>query len=1106
MNDYIKRPKWLEIDQIYKESNLATFLKEVALNRDGNISLDELRKIYLKDKTQFFLLLEEFGLRGFEFIASKSNNLLPKEHFDIDEKLIYCIQHGKRYEKLNFNDFYIGGIVDKFKISSDLFFNYIPLKGFKVINSQINLNALEEAFLKNGFSIITAESIVDVAQKSIEVGIELWHEQNEHQVQENKIKYKTNNIQSNFEKESKTSIEIYFFDRKYQLFRQFCKKENVKYVEDITECLLNTFENEIGVGVGKVKQVKEKLKKVQSIVQVEKEQSIEIPRGYRIEKYFDIRHKDFLEFCRSNQIEEVCELTTTLLNAYRTKKGIGLTKVKKIYEILDRIKDEVSLKKSFNEHIITISQDIYSYIQDMTLAEVLVYYHRNYEGKNFMISELQGKVVKECVLDGELEKFMEGIYVLLNMKSLKENIELSLEELKENERYAVLERCVNRRTLEEIGKDKAVSRERIRQHEKKGIQKLMSKLECNDVLDTIRLIIDVKGSVSTFELSRILEEYYQLFINLIVDGHETKYGIKFFKPFSILYIDESDTVIRTIEGLMVDLPEKFFLEDYIEEIENTIEQLGFNIDVQIEEIENLLLAYGYRQTGKMFSLKKLAVMDMVASLLRVYMKDGIRITEESVKAINELSKNIFNQIIGDSVRAVEATIARTEDVILIGTKKYMYVGNLKLQEDVISEIEDKLDERLEIEPEVGLREIFMSYKDKLIEMGIEEEHGLYSIIKYRNKDKYKYKSLISTFNILKSDIEVVQTEEDRLISYLQQNNGINSIKELSRELKWKEFKIENFACKSKHILKWGRKQVILANQLEVTKEDRIDMENFIANYMKDGYSTSGLLFHKALMDQKLAVFIEKNKIDEYSKFGNVIKFMCKQIKGQGNFLYQLECKYKNISQVLEDKFNTITTRHMIKEFILSYKYKEMMASNIVDNILAEGKYLEISQDEIIPKDQLEVKQETIEAVWTLIEENMEGKPYISLNTIKGYRRKLPSMEHMWNEYLLRTVALYEGDKFRNIRKYFCDYRYDKVILVDSMSPIQTYEDLVYYILKNEYRGNMHEVKIYDYLTEIGIVREQESVCFKKLPYEIQQSERIKIDRLGRVTLHEFEGC
>lgn len=190
------------------------------------------------------------------------------------------------------------------------------------------------------------------------------------------------------------------------------------------------------------------------------------------------------------------------------------------------------------------------------------------------------------------------------------------------------------------------------------------------------------------------------------------------------------------------------------------------------------------------------------------------------------------------------------------------------------------------------------------------------------------------------------------------------------------------------------------------------------------------------------------------------------------------------------------------DFLLSLGYKTPTVGVYLNNLIDNRIYKEISIDELICLEKFVIKDEVTKSLKDEIESRMKGEEYISLSLLRNYRKNLPNIEFRWNPYLIRSILIDNG--FKPIIRRNSDYRNECVIILHEESKINYFDELVYYLLRNKYNGNLHEIPVYEYLTSLGLLKYQEYKQNMKLPYEIPNSDLFNIDNIGRITLNEVK--
>ena len=173
----------------------------------------------------------------------------------------------------------------------------------------------------------------------------------------------------------------------------------------------------------------------------------------------------------------------------------------------------------------------------------------------------------------------------------------------------------------------------------------------------------------------------------------------------------------------------------------------------------------------------------------------------------------------------------------------------------------------------------------------------------------------------------------------------------------------------------------------------------------------------------------------------------------------------------------------------------------VDKLIEEKEYYLISNVEIVYKDKLkEIEGNVINNVYSLLDSEIGEKKYIVVNNICRLRRRLPRIDFTWEPELISSLV--NGKKYKRVKRVYYDYvgGTDRVILVKDNSSIERFDELVKYIIMNEYNGVKHIDYIYKFLVDQGVIYNNEKN--RSLPYEILTSELFEIDEMGRFKIRE----
>ena len=1179
MRDYIKVPSWASLDNI-SSCFLNLFIEDAELIDNQKISMDSLRSYYKNNGDAFIATINELSMRGFEFFSLKPNNILPKMTYSQSEEYIYSIYNKDKYLGINFDKLGLGNFISTFKVNEDMFFNYIPIKGFKTLNSNVEMEIIKQEFLKNGFLIkwigAGGETFNKINEKYEETYIKEWDLRNqsiEIYFNENKYRYfrgfchsrgikKTseimpshieafamlrgvgevkvkevmdrlsnsylvemflNNDNSVFDilfQEIKKIPEQYtinncFYESKYGSFWRFCNQSGIIFVKDIKKYDIEKFSKFSGVGKVKLVDVLNRIMEVNApkenfIIEDSFDDMINyeiklnklfmeienIPEQYIIDDCFNGgKYNLFRKFCNENNIKKVKDIKHKDLERFSKVRGVGNVKVEdtinRMLEISSLYNGDLQYKK------FVLKNDLYKFVKDFSLVELFSILDKDYNGKDFVIKDVQGQYISVFADSTDVLLINDCLNFINSLLAPNEIAPMITKGLTGREKFVLESRYVRSMTLQDIADIKNISRERVRQIEKKAIRKIDRNLKITNFKMSLRIILKDKKYILIKEISDLIDEKHSFLLGIFTSGKIN--GIGYFEPLSLLYAYVENgfgQVLDRLESFIISLPEIFLLEDYIETIENLLET-NFDMSFGLEEIDKILGYYGYKNYGVYYSSRTLHVVDILEILIRDYFIEPTRIDEDNVKKIKTMSKERFNFDLDSSIRSIEARIRDIEDVILVDSRTFCHIANLDYDETIIDYMEIYLSKYFKDYQIINAEQLYIENKYKCQNKGINNKMVLYSLIKYYFDDKYTM-GMGNSLDIHRDDKTIVMSREDRVIEYLANKGGKSTRSEILKAFGWRASKLDDTIAKSDKLLAWDSDEVILFEMMKIDEEIKERIRLLLKELMVDGFTTSSVIFEEMLFDPELNQFLRENNIDNYRKLSLLIKELYKEVNGHVNFLYIEGTKYKNIYDVIKGELKGITSRQEIQELVSKYGYSSATISITIDNLIKEGAYLELSQYELISSGEFFISKDDLENVIKDIEKRINGREYISLSNLKGYRATLPDIGYKWNPYLIKTVL--EGNGFRSINRRSGDYRYDKVIMVKEDSKILTFEDLVYFILKEEYSGNLHETKVYDYLAKVGILREQEDLMNKKLPYEIYQSEKIHIDSIGRIEL------
>ncbi|SET57433.1 RNA polymerase sigma factor, sigma-70 family [Oceanobacillus limi] len=1081
MIDYILIPNYVDNVRNIQSQLLSEFFQSVQ-PIDNKIPMDAIRRLYIEDREKFIDLTDELTLRGFQFFTEKANNILPT--FTLQEtNNIIVTSNQDRYKKINWKRLGLSSFIDRFAVQSDLFFHHIPLDGFRYINASIDILELEDEFRHASFEI--QEDPARQTVKEIAANHILEHNS------------------TNKEPDTSRTIHEIFNENKYNSFRSYCRRNNLTFLEDITNKHLVEYKNTKGVGNRKFYMVTDKLETygVQlegtDVFTLENEEAFNyvVPKQSLAaslititEAFYENKHNKFVEYCKNEGITTIDEITANHIHEYAKLPGVGTKKVETIMETLNEIADSNQL----DEIEIFSTGELYPYVKDLEVSELLEVFHlSSTEAIPVMtVSELENQHIESITALNDKKLLFELSFQLNKLSSPRDTIEKVKSQLKDRELLILKLRFLKQKTLEETGEAFNVTRERIRQLEKKLVNKITSLLHGEKFPLIMRLIAKNNLFIPSDKLIQIIgTEHQDMLAMFKMKDAVLPYSEEIDSFF--LESEEKSSFVEKLTGIMEELPSTFNLKDYEETVEEILET-DYDLD-----LKKIIEKYGYHEYGTFYSLNKLKIIDVLELIFKNYIHEPFKLDDSSVEELRNLAKVHFNYQLGDSTRSIEARIRDSENILLVDRFTFQWFEPESIHSELIDQIQSYISARFEEVDVINAEEIFEAFQSKLAPYHITNKLHLYSIVKYFLADKFSI-GRGNTLDIYRDNNERLNVE-DRIIATIDNLGGTATRDQLEQELKWPRYKIDLAISNSNHIISWEKNTIKLLGALGLTEAEKTELIHVAKKTMENGYTTSGIIFEQILFNKKLAPIIQTKEINSTSKLASIIKSLIPTLKGQNNFLYEEDSEITSFEEVIVHEFREETTRKEIQDFILQHGYKPLMASNLLEKIIENNYFMEIDLGIFYPASNFTISKDVENQLINYIEAQMGEKDYLSLNQIEGYRSALPSIDFRWNPYLIKSILVQKG--YRQIKKIHHDYRYDRILLVRADSPITTFNELVYTVLKKEYNGNFHETAIHDFLSDKGIIRQKGSGKEKVLPYEIKhRSDLIEIDSIGIVTL------
>lgn len=1033
------------------------------------------------------------------FTLDRQSPIFNSINLEKDE-YIYVEDNQHRYMKLVFERFRISDLVQKYKIEDDRFFCFIPIEGFQVFNKSTYYEALKEHFIECGFQIISKE---EIKKKLLDKSGKKMHEEG---IVENLDERKFS-----FPEDIKGyPVEVVFSENKEAHFIRYCNFKNIELIEDITPQILTEFNQFKGVSQTKYQLICSKVHSLLSGTYAVKETEITQSGnelweailsynlgGNQVSNLFEGR---FLEYCQSMNKMYLSDIQEEIQNDFNGITGVGTIKRNAVKQIL--IECIESEKKKFNmldNYIIDILEDRYKLIKDKTVQEVQSMLRICIPSiENMTFGMLQGKHITEIGNQNDrtgIIKLINTINQLMTMDELFKEVKSILEEREIeilNCRYDM------GYTLEECGKIYGLTRERVRQIEMKTITKLLKYMKENHLIVCMSFQFGLQKYVTVNEIMKHISPEHLGLLQAYLHKQDEVGRILGLELLCLDGKKEINELCLEIEEYLGEIFRFDEEEDLLLEMFHSIGATNINT----EGLQQYLLSLGFHDYGYFYSKHRLSLKKMYSIVLRDEITEPLTLDESGVILMKIKLKELFHQELNCDTRVIEARLADCEEVLSVANKTYLHVNHIDITQEMVENVERVIEEQLNQFEVIQSGEVYRIHQQDLNRINIANKYFFYTIAKRYLTDKYRFgKRNTMSITRIENAEGFYQTREEILIEKLRENHGKMKKRDILNSTNWEWNKIEDVLNKSEEMISIG-KYAWLVNEFNVeSRVEELIMDSALRYYQRDKYVITQKVYKETVVDPQVFQFYKSFEIMDGKAIAGYIKHLIPKLKGHSTFLSSLDSGITSIVDIITMKFKERCSKREIQQYLLDFGYKEAATYALLCQLISNNIYYQVDSDEFITKEEFEhIFEQVHDRVKCVIDERIGAKEYLILNNIApSLRRELPRIDHRWSPELIYSIIIQQG--YRGIEKEFSDYRTDRKIVVKEDSPIFRFDQLVYYILKNEYDGIMHESYICNDLMEHGVIFNTDS-SLRKLPIEIRKSKLFEIDELGRLSIKE----
>lgn len=1018
-------------------------------------SLESLLNIYKNNRTTYFDIVDEMVLRGYFFEDLKENS--PIKNFETDSTVFITISADHAaYKRIDYALLGLSGFIPRFKVKSDYFFESIPLSNFKYLNSKLNLSILKNELERVGFALgYSTQDRVTINEEVIPI-----------------------------ENESE-SCEFFFAENKFNLFRSFCRHYQLESIYDITEEYLDLFKEQKGVGFSRFKEVASRLKEKNIFRAKEELETTFITDHYYSQQLIESFEKlakevTFISYCQSIKVEKLGQLTNKNIEGYQKCRGVGIGRYNRI---LMSIKD---LAEEQYDPIFRLKDSYSSSVRALPIKEIVNLLEISQIPLNPY--ETLNDVVGINITKRDDYLFLITLQEELAVRDTPLNMINSFwEELNEEEQDILNQRFSLKRTLEEIGSQYKVTRERIRQKESRILKKFEFSLKPN---------ILITGMIFQFN-SRIIsvEKLKNYFTNdlfyFLAKRAFKKFEIERLHLYIFSSVEETRRIEKEIQDYLARLPYILTKTEASESYSAFWEVLELG-EEQPYSLADFYRDAGYRDYKQYYCIGKISRKSIYQIIIESDFDNYLEVNEETITNIKEIVSEKFEVFLDNlTIKNVEARVLDIENIIQLDSHIFSIHNPKDIPEVMIIEWQHFIENELVTKSIItNFDIIFDHFKNSLKMIGVYTKIHFYSLVKIYFNDDFTI-GRGNTLSITSKD-KIIRSLPTQLTNKIIANQGLIRKSDLFQE-EWKPYQLDQVLQRSNELLSWDD-DIIHVTLLKLTEDEMAVITKVIIEVFVDGYSSVTNVKLKLLLNKQTNEMIKKiNCLKTPRQWNSFIRYCCPQVKGGYDYLFLEDSGFESFTNLVLDKLDDEITRSQVLKLTQKLSISENNVETVMKRLNGSPDYIEVSHNIFKRYETLEITEEQEEEVCQFFEAvNARNNGLVIVNQIIEGEIPLPTINENWTLLLIHSM----GQRFGYIvpEKEVADYRIDMLLLADPTLKLDTFTKFLDYYLTISNVLTIHEIDLYKLLQRKGILRKRNYEYEMTIPTEVKSdSQRFEYD-------------
>lgn len=1121
------------------ENIISIIKKEYDWKKYGDIKIEGLKKLYDQSIPNFWTVIKYLSFQGFEFKGKLQRFKFPNQNgkgyrlflHDKDNNTLLDFEYNYAFLKIQLEPF---GIIDKHDL------HLVPLH--HVINEHMNLTEIINFFQKEGFELLPEESLEQSLSllnstsgtMSIEKGLHFLVQDRKYKLSVNKkdLSLRDESIPASiilrvllgkgFNTVGDLPSDMSFLldipqvahravEKFFHSIDSNCTYEKISpIIEDFTNSISNSNEEML------VFVVQERTYKLSSQMKEISLKDERIPRNkvslFLLEKGYE-RVGDLpsdlsflLDFPYISH-RSVEKFFLAIDNTISTKSSI-----KKKVENTRKISNESSFL--YNEERIPLSNELMDITLESEIFGEVLYqmlnedgmtclgdlpfdmesYLKTYGYKKVERRELTSKIFKHLPTEILNEYFFHTLKLFINNE--KPSI------IPERDWNMMVER-INGRTLEEIGKNYEVTRERVRQIIAKGFETLFGRYE--------KLFTSIAEELTQYPFINIYD-YFNEREDTLIDNASSllqAYSVPFKIYGNYITIEEREVFYDKLNSFYSDIAknkDETHIYSLNEIEEYVLDYFSGKELYSLRKVVEDLISKSFEEIGENnYNFKsKISKARMCQIVFEKEFAQGLAIYKQQNLFIKKLNEYFPGEFVNDSARSIIANLTRDDNVILlweVGFFKHISSVHENVSKETLAPIKDwlllKLSEDIK---QINANAAFGEFKELLNSLEIDTEHALFSLLKIHFPEAFNY-SRSPTLVMVGHE----RMEKKRIIEqYIKERNDYVSNEELSEHfmetLGWTKTMYDQSISASEVLIKTFD-GIVHEDCLNYEKEDLDGIFRYAkqkTNELQNSYSVETVfeerkstLLQMGVKDAKVIYHLLEKYYPEEFDFTRY-----PHINPAGKYKADELSVVKQFETFFLENEDAFLREELYEEFVEERGWKS--STYYMAYSKNRDKIFEVFPDEFAHVELIEWTKEKEEQLVNLLETfltNNKDKPFIHIErdiiANDSLIEQFPEINDQfdWNRQLLLSII-------ENIDAFvLLGTKKVGILPKENLFRIYSDHDFISYLLKNKYDGHVKLSELQKYLYSIDMCGKTVPKSFltsleKDLDYELVNDELI----------------